>query len=141
MRSNMEGAAPETVWENYLSLTRVEQAFKDLKGDLKLRPIWHQAQRRIEAHVFVSFLAYCLHATLRNLARGVAGGLSSAAILEKLAGIQMIDVHLPATDGRRIVLSRHAQPEREVTLLLTQMRLTLPEQPRPRVMADFAVEA
>jgi transposase len=140
LRSNMASAAPETVWENYLVLTRIEQAFKDLKGDLKVRPIWHQQERRIEAHIFVSFLAYCLHTTLRNQARGVAGGLTTAAILEKLAAIQMIDVHLPTTDGRRIVLSRYTLPEKAVALLLAQLKLSLPEQPRPRLLPDGHVE-
>ena len=140
LRSNMEGAAPETVWENYMVLTRVEQAFKDLKGDLQVRPIWHQEDRRIEAHIFVSFLAYCLHATLRNLARAVAGGLTTAAILEKFSAIEMIDVHLPTTDGRRIVLSRYTQPEKDLALLLARLRLTLPEQPPPRIQANGRVE-
>jgi transposase len=140
LRSNMAEAAPETVWENYLVLTRIEQAFKDLKGDLKVRPIWRQIEGRIEAHIFVSFLAYCLHTTLRNLARGVAGGLTTAAILEKLTAIQMIDVHLPTTDGRRIVMSRYTQPEKGVALLLARLGLTLPDQPPPRVQADGHVE-
>ena len=140
LRSNLNEAAPETVWENYMVLTRIEQAFKDLKGDLAVRPIWHQDEGRIEAHIFVSFLAYCLHTTLRNLARGVAGGLTTAAIVEKFAMLQMIDVHLPTTDGRRIVLSRYTQPERDVALLLAQLKLTLPEQPRPRVLAGGQVE-
>jgi hypothetical protein len=138
LRSNMDGEPPETVWERYLLLTRIEQAFKDLKGDLRLRPIWHQLDSRIEAHIFVSFLAYCLHTTLRNLARGVAGGLSSGAILEKASAIQMIDVHLPATDGRHIVLSRYTEPERDLTLLLSQLGLSLPQQPPPRVYAADA---
>jgi transposase len=140
LRSNMAGAAPETVWENYMVLTRIEQAFKDLKGDLRVRPIWHQAEGRIEAHIFVSFLAYCLHTTLRNLARDVAGGLTTAAMVEKFAAMQMIDVHLPTTDGRRIVLSRYTQPEKGLALLLARLKLTLPEQPPPRVQADFQVE-
>ncbi|MCC7238737.1 MAG: hypothetical protein IT421_04450, partial [Candidatus Brocadia sp.] len=55
LRSNMQAASPETVWESYLLLTRVEQAFKDLKGALSIRPIWHQLEKRIEAHIFVSF--------------------------------------------------------------------------------------
>ena len=63
LRSNMRAASPETVWENYLLLTRIEQAFKDLKGDLAIRPIHHQTDARIEAHIFRSFLAYCLHTT------------------------------------------------------------------------------
>ncbi|GAN32369.1 transposase IS4 family protein [Candidatus Brocadia sinica JPN1] len=136
LRSNMQATAPETVWENYLLLTRIEQAFKDLKGSLSIRPIWHQLERRIEAHIFVSFLAFCLHTTLRNLARGRAAGLTSEAILEKLSSIQMIDVHLPTTDGRHIVMSRYTQPEKDVVLLLAQLGLMLPEQPPPKIYAS-----
>lgn len=136
LRSNMQAASPETVWESYLLLTRVEQAFKDLKGALSIRPIWHQLEKRIEAHIFVSFLAYCLHTTLRNLARGRASGLASDAILKKLSGIQMIDIHLPITDGRHIVMSRYTQPEKDVSLLLAQLGLSLPDQPPPKVYAS-----
>ena len=121
------------MWEAYLLLVRIEQAFKDLKGDLRLRPIFHQLDPRIEAHIFVSFLAYCLHTTLRNLARAEAAGLTSQAILEKLATIQMIDLHIPTTDDRLIVLSRHTQPEPDVALLLARLNLTLPRQPAPRL--------
>jgi len=139
LRSNMRAAAPETVWENYLLLTRVEQAFKDLKGDLAIRPIHHQTDARIEAHIFLSFLAYCLHATLRNLARNHAGGLSPRAIVEKLSTMQMIDVHLPTTDGKHIVLSRYTEPESDVALLLAQFQLTLPAQSPPKVYASGKV--
>ncbi|BBO17064.1 IS1634 family transposase [Candidatus Brocadia pituitae] len=139
LRSNMQATAPETVWENYLLLTRIEQAFKDLKGSLSIRPIWHQLEKRIEAHIFVSFLAFCLHTTLRNLARGRAAGLTSEAILEKLSSMQMIDVHLPTTDGRYIVMSRYTQPEKDVSLLLAQLGLTLPEQPPPKVYGSGQV--
>ena len=135
LRSNMKAASPETAWEFYLLLTRVEQAFKDLKGTLSIRPIWHQLEERIEAHIFVSFLAYCLHTTLRNLARGRAAGLTSEAILKKLSNMQMIDVHLPTTDGRHVVLSRYTQPEKDVSLLLAQLGLSLPDQPPPKVYA------
>ena len=133
LRSNMRSASPELVWENYLLLTHIEQAFKELKGDLALRPIYHQLDCRIEAHIFVSFLAYCLHATLRNLARRHAAGLTPRAILDKLAGVMMIDVHLPTTDGREIVLSRYTEPEADVALLLTQLGLELPKQSQPLV--------
>ena len=136
LRSNMQAASPETVWESYLLLTRIEQAFKDLKGDLSIRPIWHQLEKRIEAHIFVSFLAYCLHTTLRNLARRRAAGLTSDAILKKLSSIQMIDIHLPTTDGRHIVMSRYTQPDKDVYLLLAQLELSLPEQPPPKVYAS-----
>jgi transposase len=133
LRCNMRAEAPEKVWEYYLLLTRIEQAFKDLKGDLAIRPIHHQDEHRIEAHIFISFLAYCLHTTLRNLARGKAAGLTSGAILEKLASIQMVDVHLPTTDGRQIILSRYTQPEQDQALLLAQLGLTLPAQTPPRI--------
>ena len=112
LRSNMQAASPETVWERYLLLTRIEQACKDLKGALSIRPIWRQLEKRIEAHIFVSFLAFCLHTTLRNLAWGRASGLTSDAILKKLPSIQMIDIHLPTTDGRYIVMSRYTQPDK-----------------------------
>jgi len=135
LRSNMQAASPETVWESYLLLTRIEQAFKDLKGELSIRPIWHQLEKRIESHIFVSFLAYCLHTTLRNLARRRAAGLTSDAILKKLSNIQMIDIHLPTTDGRHIVMSRYTQPEKDVSLLLAQLGLSLPDQPPPKVYA------
>ena len=131
----MKAASPEIAWEFYLLLTRVEQAFKDLKGSLSIRPIWHQLEERIEAHIFVSFLAYCLHTTLQNLARGRAAGLTSEAILKKLSNIHMIDVHLPTTDGRHVVLSRYTQPEKDVSLLLAQLGLSLPDQPPPKVYA------
>ncbi|MCF6150166.1 MAG: IS1634 family transposase, partial [Candidatus Kuenenia sp.] len=132
-------SSPETVWESYLLLTRIEQAFKDLKGSLSIRPIWHQLENRIEAHIFVSFLAFCLHTTLRNLARRRAAGLTSDAILEKLSAIHMIDIHLPTTDGRRVVMSRYTQPEKDVALLLAQLGLELPEQPTPKVYASGQV--
>ena len=88
------------------------------------------------SHIFVSFLAFCLHTTLRNLARGRATGLTSEAILEKMSNIQMIDVHLPTTDGRHIVMSRHTQPDKDVSLLLAHLGLSLPEQPPPKVYAS-----
>lgn len=136
LRSNLRAAAPETLWEQYLLLTRIEQAFKDLKGELAIRPVHHQRDERIEAHIFVSFLAYCLHATLRNLARRHAGGLSPRAILEKLSAMQMIDVHLPTTDGKHIVLSRYTEPEADVGLLLAQLQIPLPAQSPPKVYAS-----
>jgi len=136
LRAFTDRHPPEKIWEFYLLLTRVEQAFKDLKGDLSVRPIYHQRDNRIEAHIFLSFLAYCFHATLRQMSRGQAGGLTSAAIIEKLQSIQMIDIHLPTTDGRRIVLSRYTEPEPDIRLLLNKLNLTLPKQPPPKVYAN-----
>ena len=136
LRSNLTETSPATLWQYYIQLTEVEQAFKELKNDLGLRPIYHQLDHRIEAHIFVAFIAYCLQVTLKNQARSLAPGLTARAILEKLSTIQMVDVHLPATDGRQFVLPRYTQPDADQRLLLQRLKLTLPEQPPPRIQAN-----
>ena len=133
LRSNLTDEDPATLWRYYMQLTEIEQAFKDLKHDLAIRPVFHQRDARIEAHLFVSFIAYCLHVTLKNLARPHAPGLTPRAILETFATLQMVDVHLPTTDGRQLVLPRHTRPNREHDLLLHQLQLQLPTQPAPRI--------
>jgi DDE family transposase len=133
LRTNLTDGDPATLWELYMRLVQVEEAFKTLKGDLALRPIHHQLPSRIEAHIFVAFLAYALHATLRRRLRDLAPGLTSRAVLEKFQAIQMVDVHLPTTDGRELVLSRYTEPEPDAKLLLRQLRLQLPAQPSPRL--------
>ncbi len=133
LRSNLTDEDPATLWRYYMQLTEIEQAFKDLKHDLAIRPVFHQRDARIEAHIFVSFIAYCLHVTLKNLARPHAPGLTPRAILETFATLQMVDVHLPTTDGRQLVLPRHTRPNREHDLLLHQLKLQLPTQPAPRI--------
>jgi hypothetical protein len=134
LRTNLTDQDPATLWELYMRLVQVEEAFKVLKGDLALRPIYHQVPPRIEAHIFVAFLAYALHATLRRRLRDLAPGLTSRAVLDAFRTIQMVDVHLPTTDGREVVLSRHTDPDAAVSLLLQQLRLTLPGQPSPRLV-------
>ena len=133
LRSNLTDEDPATLWHYYMQLTEIEQAFKDLKHDLAIRPVFHQREARIEAHLFVSFIAYCLHVTLKNLARPHAPGLTPRAILETFATLQMVDVHLPTTDGRHLVLPRHTRPNAEHALLLHQLNLQLPTQPAPRL--------
>ena len=133
LRSNLTNEDPATLWQYYMQLTEIEQAFKELKHDLAIRPVFHQREARIEAHLFVSFIAYCLHVTLKNLARPHAPGLTPRAILETFATLQMVDVHLPTTDGRHLVLPRHTRPNREHDLLLHQLQLQLPTQPAPRL--------
>jgi hypothetical protein len=139
LRTNLTEQDPASLWALYMRLVHVEEAFKTLKGDLALRPIHHQVPPRIEAHIFVAFLAYALHATLRRRLRDLAPGLTSRVVVEKLRAIQMVDVHLPTTDGREIVLSRYTEPEPEVTLLLQQLRLELPAQPTPRLHSETAL--
>ena len=133
LRTNLTAGNPEELWKQYIVLTEIEQAFKELKNDLDIRPIYHQKDKRIEAHIFVSFLAYCLQVTLKQKAKIKAPGLTPRAILEKFQAIQMIDVHLPTTDGRNLILPRYTQPEKDLQLLLHQLNLTLPEQPPPRL--------
>jgi len=135
LRSNLTAEDPATLWRYYLQLTEVEQAFKELKHDLALRPIHHQLDNRIEAHIFVAFLAYCLQVTLKQRLRALAPGLTPRAVIEKMAGMQMVDVHLPTTDGRHLVLPRYTQPDRDQMLLLQRLRLALPDQPPPRISA------
>ena len=133
LRSNLSGENPAKLWEFYIQLTQVEAAFKDLKGDLSLRPIFHQLEHRIEAHIFVSFLAYCLHVSLRARLKGVAPGLTPRSMLEKFGSIQMLDVHFPTTDGRELVFCRYTQPERDHKMILAQLGWELPPQSPPTI--------
>ena len=138
LRSNLTEENPATLWEYYLQLVKIEEAFKTLKDDLAIRPIYHQAQERIEAHIFLSFLACCLHVTLGRRLHGLAPGLTPRAVFDKCAAVQMIDVHIPTTDGRELQLTRYTQPEPDLRLLLQQLKLVLPEQPPPKITAADA---
>lgn len=136
LRTNLNDENPEKLWKLYIQLTEVEEAFKNLKGDLALRPIHHQREDRIEAHVFISFLAYCLQVTLRQRLREYATGLTPRSAIEQLSTIQMLDVHLPTTDGRTVVMSRYTQPGKTVKILLEKLKLSLPEQAPPRIYSN-----
>jgi transposase len=133
LRSNLTGEDPGVLWERYVQLTQIEAAFKVMKSELGLRPIYHQLGHRVEAHILVAFLAYCLLVTLKNRLQALAPGLTPRAVLETLAPIQMLDVTFPTTDGRRLVMPRYTQPTPEQKLLLHQLQLSLPAQPPPRI--------
>jgi transposase len=133
LRTNLCGREPAQLWQFYIQLTEIEAAFKNLKDELQLRPIYHQLQSRIEAHIFVAFMAYCLHVTLRARLKPLAGGLTPRAVLDKFAAIQMLDVHFPTTDARTLILSRYTEPNVDQQILLQQLNLTLPPQPPPRI--------
>jgi len=135
LRSNVTGGDPTQLWTFYLQLVEVEQAFRELKGDLAIRPIYHQTDEPIEAHIFVAFLAYCLQVTLKQRLRSLAPGLTPRSVLEKMAAIQMVDLRLPTTDGRTVILSRYTEPEVDQAVLLQQLKISLPAQPPPRVIA------
>ena len=133
LRTNLTENDPTLLWQYYIQLVAVEQAFKNLKQDLAIRPVFHQDEHRIEAHIFIAFLAYCLQVTLQRRLHALAPGLTARSALEKFAAVQMIDVHLPTTDGRQLLLTRYTQPEPELRLLIEQLKLSLPPQPPPRI--------
>jgi hypothetical protein len=141
LRTNLTESDPAKLWQFYLQLVEVEAAFKTLKGDLAVRPVFHQEERRIEAHIFVAFLAYCLHVTLGQQLKALAPGLTPRSVLEKFAAVHMIDVYVPTTDGRELSLTRYTQPEPELKLLLKKLKLTLPVQPPPKITAAEAARA
>jgi transposase len=136
LRTNLGAHDPAQLWRFYIQLTEVEQAFKELKHDLAVRPIYHHAEHRIEAHIFVAFLAYCLQVTLKARLKTLAGGITPREVIEKFKTMQMVDVHLPTTDGRELVLSRYTQPEPEQRMLIDRLQLRLPEQPPPKITAS-----
>jgi transposase len=138
LRSNLAEDDPATLWNYYLQLGQVEEAFRNLKGDLAIRPIHHQEPERIEAHIFIAFLAYCLRVTIGHRLKGLAPGLTPRRLFEKFAAVQMIDVHIPTTDGRELQLTRYTQPDPELTLLLNRLKLELPDQPPPKITAAEA---
>ena len=138
LRTNLSADNPELVWRCYMQLVFVEEAFRTLKGDLGLRPIYHHKAERIEAHLFVAFLAYCLSLTLRQRLKALAGGLMPRVVFEKLATLQLLDVRVPTTDGRELLLVRRTEPDRDVALLLARLNLTLPPQPPPRISTPKA---
>ena len=135
LRTNLTGEDPAVLWDRYMQLTQIEEAFKCLKSELGIRPIHHQVESRVEAHILVAFLGYCLMVTLKQRLQEHAPGLSPRAVLDKLAAIQMLEVWFPTTDGRWLVMPRYTEPEADQKLLLHKLKLHLPAQPPPRIKA------
>ena len=137
LRTNLEGHDPAQLWTFYIQLTEVEQAFKELKHDLAVRPIYHSSEARIEAHIFVAFLAYCLQVSLKAQLRSISSGLTPAEVITKFKTMQMVDVHVPTSDGRELVMTRYTQPQVEHRMLLDLLHLKLPEQPPPKITSKL----
>jgi transposase len=137
LRTNLAGHDPAQLWTFYVQLTEVEQAFKEIKHDLAVRPIYHSSEPRIEAHIFVAFMAYCLQVSLKAQLRGLAHGITPAEVIGKFKTMQMVDVHVPTTDGRELILSRYTQPEPDHRMLLELLQLQLPAQPPPKISAKL----
>ncbi len=138
LRSNLTGADPAVLWTRYVQLTQIESAFRSLKSELGIRPIYHHLEHRVDAHILIAFLAYCPQVTLKNRLALHAPGLTPTAVMEKLATIQMIDVWIPTLDGRWLILPRYTQPEKDTKILLQKLKLELPTQPPPRITAHPA---
>ena len=136
LRTNLPDEAPDALWRYYTQLNFVEEAFRTLKGDLSIRPVYHQLPRRIDAHLFVAFLAYCLATTLRQRLKAHAPGLMPRVVFEKLGTIQMLDVHIPVSSGEELILTRHSEPEEEVAMPLDKLDIKLPAQPPPRIRKE-----
>ena len=136
LRSNLTDEDPAVLWTRYVQLTQIESVFRCLKSELSIRPIHHQLEHRADAHVLIAFLAYCLQITLKNRLMIHAPGLTPAAVFEKLATIQMVEVWIPMLDGRWLVLPRHTQPDNDVQAILDHIQITLPSQPPPRIKAS-----
>jgi hypothetical protein len=105
-----------------------------------VRPVYHQLEHRADAHVLIAFLAYCLQVTLKNRTLIHAPRLTLAAVLEKLATIQMVEVWIPTPDGRWLVLPRHKQPGKDVQAMLDHLHLALPSQPPQRIKGSQAAD-
>jgi len=135
LRTNLVAEDPAVLWDRYMQLVQIEAAFKCLKSELGIRPIYHQLEHRVEAHILIAFLSYCLSVTLRHRLQVHAPGLTPRAVLEKLSSIQAIDVCLPTSDGRRLLMPRYTEPEADLALLLHQLKIVLPKQPLPRLLS------
>lgn len=135
LRSNLTAEDPAVLWTRYVQLTQIEAVFRSLKSELGIRPIYHRLERRVDAHILIAFLAYCLQVTLKNRLQIHAPGLTPTAVLDKLATLQMIDVWIPTRDGRWLILPRYTQPSKDLKLLMERIQLALPSQPPPRITA------
>lgn len=138
LRTNQTGKDSIELWEQYMLQTRVEQSFKELKSDLSIRPVHHQLEGRVDAHIFIAFLGYCLQTTLRQKLRTSAPGLTSQAVLEIFSKIQLLDVYIPTQDNRTLHLQRYTEPEQEHKILLEKLKLKLPAQAPPKIYSGQA---
>jgi hypothetical protein len=141
LRSNLTAEDPAVLWARYVLLTQIEAVFRSLKSELRVRPIYHQLEHRADAHILIAFLAYCLQITLKHHLMAHAPGLTPTSVMEKLATVQMIDVCIPTTDGRWLILPRYTQPDTDTKMLLHKLKIDLPNQPPPRITSNPSVSA
>jgi len=136
LRTNQSNKEAVELWRQYMLQCNVEQAFRELKSDLGIRPVYHHKEERVDAHIFVAFLNYCLQATLRQKLRNSAAGLTSQAVLETLSRIQLLNVSIPTQDSGTLRMQRYTEAEVEHKLILEKLHLTLPPQAPPKIYSD-----
>jgi transposase len=127
LRTNLPASQPERLWTSYMQLTEAEAAFRALKSELSIRPLFHQLEHRAKAHILVAFLGYALWVTLKHLLLRKRSELSPAQALALLSRLHSADIILPTSDGREIRLRRITTPTPEQQSLLDQLHITLPE--------------
>jgi len=136
LRTNLKADNPQHLWRMYVQLTEVEAVFRALKSDLAIRPIWHRVDQRVEAHVMVAFLGYCLWVCLRHKLKGAAPGLTPWQLLDQMGRIMKVEVWFKLRKGGAICLPRITQPEPAQAVILDQLDWQLPQQPPPRIYKD-----
>jgi transposase len=131
LRTNLTGDGAADLWKKYMQLTEVEAAFRTLKNELAIRPLFHQLEKRVKAHVLVAFLGYALQVTLKHLLKRSGSEDSPAQALKRLAEIRSVDIVLPTLEGREIWLRRIARLDEQQQSILHQLKITLPERLEP----------
>jgi transposase len=133
LRAHLSERDPAKLWQTYMQLTEAEAAFRTLKSEIKLRPIWHWVELRVQAHVMVAFLGYCLWVYVKKNCQRIAPGLTPWALLDQLGRMLLVEVWFETRDGRWLCLPRITEPEAAEQALLRQLGWHLPTQPPPRV--------
>ena len=136
LRTNLKERTPEALWKMYVQLSEVESVFRAMKSQLAIRPIWHWVGPRVEAHVMVAFLGYCLWVCLKQKLKAVAPSLTPWQLLDQFGRIVQVEVWFKLRAGGAICLPRITQPEPAQAILLHQLGWSLPEQPPPKIYKD-----
>jgi transposase len=131
LRTNLTADSAADLWKKYIQLTEVEAAFRTLKSQLAIRPLFHQLEKRVKAHVLVAFLGYALLVTLKHLLKRSASEYSPAKALKRLSELHSVDIVLPTVEGREIWLRRITKLDEDQQTIFHQLQLQLPEQLEP----------
>ena len=131
LRANLTANSPAELWKQYIQLTEVEAAFRTLKSELAIRPLFHQLEKRVKAHVLVAFLGYALMVTLKHLLKRSASEYSPTEALKFLAALHSVDIVLPTIEGREIWLRRITKLDENQEKIVHQLQVQLRERLEP----------